>query len=549
MWPAALAEARLLPVDLSIDEEDEFYGDVANGVLWPLFHYLTEQIPLSVRGWEGYEAVNVRFADAVASAYRPGDLIWVHDYQLALVPAMLRDRCPEARIGFFLHIPFPAPDVFAILPQRRRLLEGLFGADVIGLHTHAYVRNLLGAARRFLGVKPALERVRYDQRSVQLSVFPMGVDAAGLARRAGRAEIADAAAELRPAGGPALLLGIDRLDYTKGIPRRLLAFEHLLASNPELRERVRLVQVAVPSRTRVQAYQRFRAQLDRLVGHINGRFRTPTWTPISYMHRSLSDGELLALYRAADVMLVTPVRDGMNLVAKEFAAVRTDDDGVLVLSEFTGASDELAGALRINPYDIPATAGAYQQALEMPRAERARRMALLRARVCSHDSTQWADEFLEALADARPGPRAEAGLTKDELVRRARSATNLRLLLDYDGTLVPFADHPDEAVPDAALLALLRAPGNPRPYRGAYRERARSWRPRCLVRRPARGAARRAWPLVTTGPFGCMAANCPAIAGVAWARPRCPAAVCCPDTRCIAGGEERRRGVALSARR
>ncbi len=451
-----LEAARLIPVDLSAPEEDEFYGDVANGVLWPLFHYLTEQIPLTVGGWDGYEAINARFADAVAAAYQPGDIIWVHDYQLALLPAMLRHRCPGARIGFFLHIPFPAPDVFGILPQRAALLEGIFGADVIGVHTHAYVRNLLEAARRFLGLKPALERVRIGDREVHVGVYPMGVDAAGLSERASRPEIRDAAEEIRPPDGPALLLGIDRLDYTKGIPRRLLAFEQLLARHPDLREHVRLVQVAVPSRTRVQAYQRFRAQVDRLVGRINGRFSTPTWTPVSYLYRSIPDGELLALFRAADVMLVTPVRDGMNLVAKEFVAARSDGDGVLVLSEFTGASDELAGALRINPYDVPGSAEAYHAALSMPEQERARRMHLLRARVLAHNSRRWADEFLDAVRDAPVTAPATTPLTRDEVVARARTSPNLRLLLDYDGTLVSFTNRPADARPDAALLQLLR---------------------------------------------------------------------------------------------
>ncbi len=452
----SLAADRLLPVDLPQSEEDEFYGDVANGVLWPLFHHLTERIPLRITGWDSFEAVNSRFADMIAGLWQPGDVVWIHDYQLALVPALLRQRCPAARIGFFLHIPFPAPDLFGVLPQREGLLRGMLGADLVGVHTHAYSRNLLGAARRVLGLRPALERVVVDDREVHVGVFPMGVDATALSALAARPEVLDAAAAMRPPGSPAMLLGIDRLDYTKGIPRRLLAFELLLTRHPEWHGRVRLVQVAVPSRTRVHAYQRFRIQVDGIVGRINGRFASPMWTPVTYIYRSIPQEELLALFRAADVMVVTPVRDGMNLVAKEFVAARTDGDGVLVLSEFAGASDELAGSLRVNPYDLPATAEAYASALDMPEPERRRRMALLRGRVQSHDSARWAEEFLAALEVAGEPATFTPPITIDEVVTRARHAVNLRVLLDYDGTLVPFADRPELAAPDESLLQLLR---------------------------------------------------------------------------------------------
>ena len=395
-----LTALRTAPVELSAAEVEAFYERISNGVLWPAFHDRLDRLPLVVEGWDAYEAVHARFADAVAAQYRPGDLVWVHDYQLLRLPALLRARLPAARIGFFLHIPFPTADAFAALPTRRWLAEGMLGADLVGFHTAAYCAHFREAVRRFAAVGPAAgdpDVLRIGARTVRLGAFPIGVDAAALGARAAAREVTAAALEFRD---PRLRLfvGVDRLDYSKGIPRRLLAFEQLLVRHPEWRGRVRLVQVAVPSRVGVAEYQQFREQLDALVGRINGAFATPTWTPIHYLYRSVDETTLLALYRAADVMLVTPVRDGMNLVAKEFVAARADEDGVLLLSEFAGAAAELVEAVVVNPYDVHGTADAMHAALGMDRGERRRRMAALRARVAAHDADTWARAFLDALA-------------------------------------------------------------------------------------------------------------------------------------------------------
>jgi trehalose 6-phosphate synthase/phosphatase len=390
---------------LSQAEVTRFYESVSNGVIWPLFHYLIDQIPLHVEHWQVYEAVNARFADAVVAHYRPGDRIWVHDYQLMLLPRLLRTRLPNARIGFFLHIPFPCADVFATLPPRDAVLRGLLGADLVGFHTQGYARHFAASVERVLRVPASLDGVEVDGRLVRVGVFPMGVDAADLEARSLRPEVEGELATLSPRGGGtdkegvSLFVGVDRLDYTKGIPRRLLAFEQLLARYPELHERVRLIQVAVPSRTAVRAYQRFRGQVDALVGRINGAFGTPRWTPVHYLYRSVPEAQLLALYRAARVMLVTPVRDGMNLVAKEFVACRSDEDGVLVLSEFVGAAAELTDALSVNPYDVDASAETYYRALGMWPEERRARMRAMRARVRTYDVHAWAESFLTALGE------------------------------------------------------------------------------------------------------------------------------------------------------
>lgn len=458
---ARLAAEGFVPVHLSGREVSLYYEGFANGVLWPLFHYQLDRIPPTSHEWEVYRDVNRRFAEAAARAWRgPDDVVWVHDYQLLLVPRMLRALVPSARIGFFLHIPFPTYEVLRTLPWRDEILAGLLGADLLGFHTSPYRSHFASSVLRILGLPVTASGVDVDGRPVRLGVYPMGVDAAALEALARDPEIEREAARLREdARGERVLLGIDRLDYTKGIPRRLLAFERLLEREPRWRRRTRLVQIAAVSRDRVPSYKAFRAEVDELVGRINGVFSTVGWVPIRYVHRSHGERQVAALYQAADVMLVTPLRDGMNLVAKEFVASRVDEDGVLVLSEFAGAAAEMAEAVQVNPYDIDALARAYHDALTMGEDERRQRMRALRHRVAASDVHRWAARFLEELASAPVYDAPPATLTPpeeiDALVARARVADALLLLLDYDGTLVPLARTPELATPDARLLQLL----------------------------------------------------------------------------------------------
>ncbi|EYF06907.1 bifunctional alpha,alpha-trehalose-phosphate synthase (UDP-forming)/trehalose-phosphatase [Chondromyces apiculatus] len=457
-----LAELRTVPLYLDQEEASRFYEGYSNGLLWPLFHSLVDRIPLESRDWEVYRSVNQRFADLTVAHYRPGDTIWVQDYQLMLVPGMLRERLPSATIGFFLHIPFPSSETFRVLPRRQEILTGLLGADLIGFHTFAYLDLFTRSLMRLLGVEAEVDRVRYAGRNLRLGVFPMGIDAARFSSVSSSPEIIAASAAIRERIAPLrILLGVDRMDYTKGIPRRFLAFERLLEKEPELRGKVEFVQVAVPSRTSVDAYVALKQQVDELVGRINGQYGTITWTPIRYLYRSIPEAQLITLYRAADVMLVTPVRDGLNLVAKEFIASRVDDDGVLVLSELAGAASELGESLRVNPYDIDATAEAMATALALSPEDRKARMSALRRRVHAHDVHQWVAHFLRALDDAATQREPVGGQSPAEeieaLVTSLRAAPSLVLFLDYDGTLVPFAPTPEKAVPDAELLTLLRA--------------------------------------------------------------------------------------------
>lgn len=459
-----LTAQRAVPVDLSAAEVQRYYDGFSNGVLWPLLHYQLDRLPLTTEGWETYVRVNQRFADAVVDHYHPGDLIWVHDYQLALVPGMIRQQLPDAAIGFFLHVPFPSAEVFRLLPWRRQLLEGMLGSSLIGFHTVSYVLHFLTSAANVLGCETRQGRASFAGRSIRVGTFPMGIDAAAYeAIGSSRSVMAEAERLRKAASGAALIVSVDRLDYTKGIPRRLLSFERLLEKYPRLRGRVRLVQVAAPSRGSVGQYREIQRTVNEMVGRINGRFASPGHDPIHYISQNLDSERLAAFYRAASIALVTPLRDGMNLVAKEFVACRTDGDGVLILSEFAGAAAELTDALMVNPYDLDSVATTIHDALEMPEAERRDRMAGLREQVRSHDVHRWAREFETALrVEVRRQTRRQdadlaAANTPTEVVAVLLTDPGrpLVVLLDYDGTLVGLRPSPQEASPDTEILRIL----------------------------------------------------------------------------------------------
>lgn len=453
---AELERLRLAAVPLDPREAAGFHAGYANRVLWPVFHSMPGRLPLRIEAWEQYTAANARFAGAVLQHSRPDEVIWVHDYQLMLVPHLVRAARPGAPIAFFLHIPFPPADLFRLLPQRRELLEGVLGADQIGFHTADYRANFIHAVRLFLGIRATGEdTIRIRGRTVKLEVAPMGIDVDRIERHAERGLANGLVDSFRDGADTLLLAGVDRLDYTKGIPRRLLAVESLLRRYPRWRGRVALVQVAVPSRGDVAAYRALAHETEQLVGRINGEFGTAQWTPIRYLTRSFTPPEVAALFRAARVALVTPIRDGMNLVAKEFIAARSDEDGVLVLSELAGAAAELVEAMIVNPYDVDATADRIHDALRMSARERRERMRALRRRVRQRDINAWARQLLREMSRRRPPtatPRAalQAAMTE---VAAARQAT---LFLDYDGTLVPFIVPPEAALPTPSLRALVR---------------------------------------------------------------------------------------------
>jgi trehalose 6-phosphate synthase len=409
--PGAFGAGGLALVGLGLSEAEVgwFYEGFCNATLWPLYHDVIAPPQFHRRWWEAYVRVNRRFARAAAEQAAPGAAVWVHDYQLQLVPRMLREQRGDVRIGFFNHIPFPGYEIFAQLPWRRQVVEGLLGADLLGFQRRADAANFLRACRRAVGLttRGAAVRVREPagSREVRAAAFPISIDAEGLAGIARRDDVAKRSAQLREAlGEPGLvLLGVDRLDYTKGIVHRLRAYGELVDEG-RLGPRPVLVQVASPSRERVEAYQVLREEVEGTVGRINGQHGQVGYAPVHYLHQSFPREEMAALYLAADVMLVTPLRDGMNLVAKEYVACRTGENGTLVLSEFTGAADELAGAYLVNPHDIEGMKDAIVRAATATPAEARRRMRAMRRRVREHDVARWAASFLDTLnGTAQPG--------------------------------------------------------------------------------------------------------------------------------------------------
>ncbi len=442
-----LQDRRIVPVEVTAAEVERYYEGFSNGLLWPVLHSFPGQAGLGRdRDWEAYVAVNERFAAAAAERAAPGGLVWIHDYQLMLVPLRLRELRPDLRIGFFLHVPFPPLDAFQALPRGRDLLEGVLGADLAGFQTPDDQAHFAEAAGRILGADAGAAVLRFQGRATRLGTFPIGIDFQAFAQAAGSPAVTARAAEIqRNLGGRTLILGVDRLDYSKGIDKRLLALERYLERHPERRGTFVMIQVAAPSRENVPAYKEYRQRVDAVAARVNGASGTLGWVPVHLLHQGFPFEEVVALYRAAQVILVTPERDGMNLVAKEFCAAREDDSGVLILSRFAGAARELPDAILVNPYDLGAVAEALDTGLRMPAGQARHRMRALRRQVAAHDVHRWAEAFLRDLEaqESALDPAAVAG------------AERVVLILDYDGTLVPFAPRPEEARPDPELLALL----------------------------------------------------------------------------------------------
>lgn len=451
----------LVPVTLDAEAVERSYHGFANQTLWPIMHGMPEKAVFTSAWWDAYQRVNRRFAARILGCSTPDDTIWVHDYHLFLTPQLLRARRPMQPIGFFLHVPFPDPDTFARLPWAAPLLDGLLGADVIGVQTADDAVRLLEAYRLLRGVPHRFTDLLAGDRSIRVFPWPVAVDVDEIKAAAATAAPPSLLSAL-PLDDPRhkLILSVDRLDYSKGIPQRLEAFAALLETQPAWRGRVSLLVIGVPTREAVPAYQALRRHVEAQVAAINNRFATPGWKPVHYHATQLPFESLLALYRRSDIALVTPLRDGMNLIAKEYVAAR-ENDGVLILSRFAGAAQELTEALAVNPDDPEEMLAALQQALAMPAAEQRRRILALQARLRSHTAADWQQGFLRELAATRarqhpaaaPWSPAQTGAVRRAFAAAARAER--LLVFDYDGTLSPIRPHGSQAVPSSRLLELL----------------------------------------------------------------------------------------------
>lgn len=402
---------QVKPVLLTEEERDDFYYGFANEVIWPLFHDFPGYCTFDPDYWKAYKAVNRKFARVIAAASGPDDLVWVHDYHLMSVAQELRTLGVSSRIGFFLHIPFPPADLYVKMPWRYEILSAMLDYDLIGFQAQRDRRNFVQCLRALMKEVEVEGRgrvitVRVGDREVRVSVFPISIDFRAFAAEASSDEVTRRSAELRALlPHRQLILGVDRLDYTKGIPIKLKEFRHALLRFPQLRGKITLVQVVVPSREEITEYHNLKTEIEQLVGRINGEFAQPGWAPIHYQYRSWDRMELLAYYRAAEIALVTPLKDGMNLVAKEYCACRPDESGVLILSEFAGVASQLApGALLVNPYDVYSVSDAIYRAFTMPEEERRSRMQALRSVVAKYDIYWWVDAFLNAEIGSPPTP-------------------------------------------------------------------------------------------------------------------------------------------------
>jgi trehalose 6-phosphate synthase/phosphatase len=458
-----MQEQRAQPVFLTEPEMDSFYHGFCNSTLWPLFHYFPSYTAYSEEQWETYQRVNRIFCETALEIIQPGDVVWVHDYQLLLLPKMLRERAGDVQIGFFLHIPFPSFELFRYIPTgwRRALLEGMLGADLIGFHIHDYTQYFLRSVFRTLGFEHHFGEITMGGEVRRAEAFPIGIDFERFMAAARSPEVGELRQQLESGlGGKKAILSVDRLDYSKGLLHRLRGYECFLETYPEWQGRVAFILNVVPSRGEVEQYQRMKHELDELVGQINGAYGSVDWVPILYQYRSLGFTDMVALYNLAPIALITPLRDGMNLVAKEYLASKPDGTGVLILSEMAGAARELGEAVLINPNHRKEIAEALHEAVLLEPEEQVRRNRPMQGRLQSYDAKRWVSNFLGSLArvKGRQGKLAThhlAGALLDALLSGYRQARRRLVLLDYDGTLVPFASQPHLAAPDASLLELV----------------------------------------------------------------------------------------------
>lgn len=466
---AKLEPYNCLPVFPRSKDRNLYLHGFARNTLWPLFHYFTENVTYSEESWDAYVKINQLFAEKILEEIEDGDIVWIHDYHLLLLPQLLREQKPGISIGLFSHVPFPSYELFRLLPWRQEIIEGMLGADLIGFQTYDHVRHFMSSVRRLLGVDSFLNRISLGERTLKVDVFPKGINYDRFRNKSleihgehPRWSLIQEEMRMFKESGQLekLIISIDKLDYTKGIPQRIRAFERFLQTYPEYIGRVSIIVQAIPSGETSDSFFNLKAKVDELVGRINGNYGTITWTPVRYLNQNFTMDERIDLYSLSDIALILPLRDGMNLVAKEFVASRHDGSGVLILSELAGASKELHEALLVNPNDLDAIAEAICEAIEMPFDEQVRRNTVMMKRLQRYTVHRWASEFIKSLEGVKEFQ--EVNLTRKINITRMReivdkyAASKKRILfLDYDGTLSWFKKDPEDAKPDEQLYHIL----------------------------------------------------------------------------------------------
>lgn len=465
-----IEDEKCLPVFLSQNDVNKYYYGFSNKTLWPLFHYFPQYTRYRDELWQVYKKVNQHFADVVNANYRPGDIIWVHDYHLLLLPKLIREKHPEATIGFFLHIPFPSYEIFRLLPWRDEIAEGMLGSDLIGFHTYDYERHFLSCVRRILGYENIYNHLTVGKRTLLIDVFPMGIDyekfyneSKNKAQLKGnnQTKIQKEIKEYYSRGEKRkIILSVDRLDYSKGIPNRLKAYEYFLENYPEYHEKVMMILVAVPSRENVKEYKDLKIELDGLVSKINSHYGNIHWMPIWYLYQSFPFSKLVELYKASDIALITPIRDGMNLIAKEYIASKTDGTGVLILSEMAGATKEMGEAYIVNPNNRIQIAEAIVDAINLPQQEQKQKNEQMQKRIEKYNVMRWAKDFMGSLQQIKEiqDQRLKKKLDEDAqhtIIKHFKNSSNRILFLDVDGTLMKKRSRRINSKPDKDLLKLL----------------------------------------------------------------------------------------------
>lgn len=457
------AHYNAFPVFVNENTMDNFYHGFCNKLIWPLFHYFPSYAIYDQQSWEYYKKVNTIFAEHILQMVRSDDIIWIHDYHLMLLPALIRERLPNATVGFFLHIPFPSFEIFRLLPENWRceILHGLLGADLIGFHTNDYTQYFLRCVLRILGYENNMGQIAIGDRIVKVDTFPMGIDFKKFSEAVHNPKTEKERQKfLKNLGKFKIILSIDRLDYTKGILNRLVAYKIFLKNNPHWHKKVVMVLIVVPSRIGVEHYQMIKKQIDESVGEINGLFGSVDWTPIIYQYRFLSFYPLVALYSISDVALITPLRDGMNLIAKEYLACRPEKTGVLILSETAGAAEELQEAIRVNANNPDELASLINKALASDIAEQKQRNGIMQKRIERYNVAKWASDFLSGLNKIKELQQKYTTFyltsnIKNKLIEDFKKNIKRLIFLDYDGTLTPFTAKPSLAQPDKKILEIL----------------------------------------------------------------------------------------------